>query len=422
MRVAIVVLALLLANTLRAESVGIATMVIGTPSVVMDRTSSALVKGGEVQPGSRVITGPGSHAHLRFNDGTLVSVRPNSELTIIAFEQEGLDVSSFKLELTNGSVRTLSGEGLKRSRKSFRLNTPIAAIGIRGTDFTTHSLEGETQVEVHSGEVVMAPFASGCLVNGLGPCSTQSAVSLAAGTKEIMSLRAGASMPEIIQLRLNGQRSDRSSSRPEMVKATAVVESDDVVLANRITADQQVMPLNANPIPFVDTDDDLLVQSGALVWGHWFSVPTGDTWSKPATSLIGQFDPTVSNAVYGLFRDPSHAGPLAPARASVALGLTAAEASYTADGLASQARVSEGVLTLDFSSQSFISRLTVDTDRAGLIGLEGVGIISPSGIFVSKSTSDRMAGAITTDGLEAGMLFEKKVGTGSVQGISLWSH
>ncbi|MDA8580910.1 hypothetical protein N9K86_02150, partial [Litoricolaceae bacterium] len=103
------------------------------------------------------------------------------------------------------------------------------------------------------------------------------AVSLAAGTKEIMSLRAGASMPEIIQLRLNGQRSDRSSSRPEIVKATAVVESDDVVLANRIAADQQVMPLNADPIPFVDTDDDLLVQSGALVWGHWFSVPTGDT-------------------------------------------------------------------------------------------------------------------------------------------------
>jgi len=66
--------------------------------------------------------------------------------------------------------------------------------------------------------------------------------------------------------------------------------------------------------------------------------------------------------------------------------------------------------------------MSVDTDRAGLIGLEGAGIISPSGIFVSKSTSDRMAGAITNDGLEAGMLFEKKVGTGTVQGISLWSH
>jgi len=423
MRVAIVVLFLLAANTVRADSVGVATMVIGSPAVVIDEEKTALTKGAEVRSGSRIVTGAGSHAHLRFNDGTLVSVRPNSELAIVAFEQDGLDVISFRLELTSGSTRTVSGDGLKRSRQNFRLNTPIAAIGIRGTDFTTLSLDRETQVEVHSGEVVMAPFAEGCSAEALGPCSTQGSVSLAAGTKEIMSLRTGATVPEIIQLGLNGER---SQALRQVVKANQepndAVGSDEVVLVNRISADEQVVPLNAEPKPFTDTDDDLAEQRGALVWGHWFSVPTGDTWSQPATSLIGAFDPTVSNAVYGLFRDPSHAGPMAPARSSVALGLTAAEASFSQDGSATKARVSEGVLLLDFGNQSFVSKMSVDTDRAGLIGLEGAGIISPSGIFVSKSTSDRMAGAITNDGLEAGMLFEKKVGTGTVQGISLWSH
>jgi len=424
MRVAIVVLLILAANTLRAEPVGKATMVIGSPSVMVDEKQTALTKGTVLQSGSRVITGDGSHAHLRFNDGTLVSVRPNSELAIIAFEQDGSEVVSFRLELKSGSSRTVSGDGLKQSRENFRLNTPIAAIGIRGTDFTTRALDDETQVEVHSGEVVMAPFAEGCSVEALGPCSTQGAISLAAGTKEIMSLRTGATVPEIIQLGLNDKQS-RSSTRQRVVvtqESDDAVASDEVVLVNRIAADEQIVPLNAEPRPFTDTDDDLNEQRGALVWGHWFNVPTGDTWSQPATSLIGAFDPTVSNAVYGLFRDPSHAGPLAPARSSVALGLTAAEASFSQDGSATKARVSEGVLLLDFGSQSFVSKISVDTDRAGLIGLEGAGIISPSGIFVSKSSSDRMAGAMTTDGLEAGMLFEKKVGTGTVQGISLWGQ
>jgi len=64
----------------------------------------------------------------------------------------------------------------------------------------------------------------------------------------------------------------------------------------------------------------------------------------------------------------------------------------------------------------------VATDRAGVVRLNGAGSVAPTGIFVSRSSSDRMAGALGSDGLEAGMLFEKRAGNGVVQGISVWGQ
>lgn len=424
-RIGLMLLCICAAGLARAQAVGTAMMVIGSPTMQSDGASIDLRKGSDVFTGSTIRTGSGGHVHLRFVDGTLISVRPNSELVIVAYEGTDAAVAQFKLELSKGSARTVSGDGLKKSREKFRLNTPIAAIGIRGTDFTTVATGQETWVEVHSGEVVMAPFDAICRADGFGPCNTDSAQSLSGGSKEILRLRTGASTPEVLKLAAIDRDSRESFSNRREKLAEAVGDqsnSEELSQVNRVDADEKVIPLNVEPKPFMDTDDDLQVQDGALVWGHWFSVPAGDTWSQPATRLIGEFDPTVSNSTYGLFRDPTHAGPLAPARSNVSLGLKAAEASYNEADVVSRARVNEGVLVLDFGNGSFVSRLSVQTDRVGTVGLEGAGVISPSGIFVSRSTSDRMAGAITSDGLEAGMLFEKKVGAGSLQGISLWAQ
>jgi hypothetical protein len=407
-----------------ANSVGVATLVIGSPTIAVGDTRTPIATGSEITVGSQILTGTAGHVHLRFKDGTLVSVRPNSALKIIAFEGGANAVSSFRLELVSGASRMISGDGLKVSRERFRLNTPIAAIGIRGTDFTTQVSSGETRVKVHAGEVVMAPFGPGCLVDALGPCATDAALSLGAGAHDGMRLRAGEQMPELItgeEMSVSGV-DERVSMRPAEPAKVERESAEETSPVNRVVVEDQVADFNVSPIPFIDTDDDLKEQNGALVWGHWFNKPEGDTWSQSATTLLGRFDPTVSNAVYGLFRDPSHAGPVSPARREVTLQLTAADATLTKDGFTSRARVSEGVLLLDFDSRAFVSKLSVDTDRAGVVSLEGLGAISSSGIFVSRSSSDRMAGAITTDGLEAGMLFEKRVGAGTVQGITLWGQ
>ena len=77
--------------------------------------------------------------HVRFLDDAVLSVRPNSELHIetYRFDAERPDLSTVKLNLIQGTARTVSGEAAKTAKERYRLNTPIAAIGVRGTDFSS---------------------------------------------------------------------------------------------------------------------------------------------------------------------------------------------------------------------------------------------------------------------------------------------
>lgn len=413
-----------------SNDVARATMVIGTPKLVGSEREALIAQGDRVSVGQRLVTGTGGHVHLRFNDGTLVSVRPNSELQIETFEGDDQSVASFRLRLVEGTARAISGSGLKSSRERFRLNTPIAAIGIRGTDFTTNSSTEGTQVRVHTGEIVMTPLGPGCTAQALGPCATDRSVSLAADDRSVIRLRFDGAVPEVIQV--DDRLSEASvmpaqSRRMRSVIAGSEDESDfdeqsELTALNQELTEAQITELDVRAEPFLDTEDDFDTQDGPLVWGHWFNVPEGDDWSEPATALLRRYDPTVSNSVYGLFRDPAFSGLVQPAQNEVSLKLSAADATLALDGLTTRAAVTEGILFLDFETRSFVSKLSVATDRAGDVGLEGVGVISPTGIFVSKSSSDRMAGALASDGREAGMLFEKRVGAGVVQGITLWEQ
>ena len=407
----------------QASAVGTATLVIGSPELFSGTSSIQLEKGTEIFPETQLVTGSGDHVHVRFIDGTLLSVRPNTLLSIVAFEGTEDSVKRFQLSLEEGVVRTISGEGLRAHRDRFRLNTPIAAIGIRGTDFTAQSSSDETSVRVHSGEVVMAPLGLSCSADGLGPCVSDAAMSLAAGTNDLLRMRAG-ELPERFLGTINGVEQSSNAAKPGPKSPGDEVVVGESVVTSRVKADSGLTPFNERPDlkTFNDTDTDLIEQSGALVWGHWFSKPRGDDWSPSAVTLLEDFDPTVSNRFYGLFRDPSHSGLIQPVRSEIVLGLTAAEANLEYNLSTTKARVTAGYLLFDFDSRAFLSELSVDTGRLGPVSLSGTGFISPTGIFISRSTSDRMAGAMTTDGLEAGMLFEKRIGDGGIQGVSLWGQ
>ena len=401
-----------------ADAVGSATLIIGAPQLETESSSVALQKGDEVVAGSRVITGRGDHAHIRFVDGTLISVRPNTVLSIDAFAGSADEIESFRLNLDQGVIRTISGDGLQSNRERFRLNTPIAAIGIRGTDFTTKVGLAETQVRVHAGEVVMSPLGGSCTVDSLGPCVSESTRSLAAGSNDTLRMRAGG-LPELFRLTIDPSvESSTTEASPDRDAG------DASVAASRARADIGLMSVKERPElrPFLDTRTDMTNQTGPLIWGHWFTKPRDDDWSIPANELLHRYDPTVSNRYHGLFRDPAHSGLINPSQTRVVLGLTAADATLDYEYLETAATVTAGYLLFDFEARAFISELTIDTDRLGSVELNGIGFISPTGVFISRSNSDRMAGAMTSDGVSAGMLFEKQMGRGSVRGVSLWGE
>lgn len=80
-------------------------------------------------------TGRGSIAILEFNDGTRMTIRPNSVMRVDQYSRK-LGSESFLLSMFKGGLRAITGLISKRKPGAFTLNTLVATIGIRGTDFS----------------------------------------------------------------------------------------------------------------------------------------------------------------------------------------------------------------------------------------------------------------------------------------------
>jgi hypothetical protein len=95
-----------------------------------------LGKGLPLQEGDRVTTSDNSTAIVRLQDGTRMTVRPNSDLVLQEYRfKESATNNSLVLQLFRGGFRALTGLIAKSSPNAARIQTSTATIGIRGTDF-----------------------------------------------------------------------------------------------------------------------------------------------------------------------------------------------------------------------------------------------------------------------------------------------
>lgn len=82
--------------------------------------------------GDTITTGKNSFAVLKFIDETKVSIRPNSIFAVDTFSIQENNESAI-MELIRGGMRVLTGFISKKKTGSFKINTSVATIGIRGT-------------------------------------------------------------------------------------------------------------------------------------------------------------------------------------------------------------------------------------------------------------------------------------------------
>jgi FecR-like protein len=94
-------------------------------------------RGAEFREGDTIVTGPNALAQLRTADGGLVSVRAETEMKLDKFAYAGEKDSnaSFLVSLVKGGFRTITGLIGRANRDGYKVNTPSATIGIRGTHF-----------------------------------------------------------------------------------------------------------------------------------------------------------------------------------------------------------------------------------------------------------------------------------------------
>lgn len=97
----------------------------------------ALTHGSEVNSGDTVVTGTDARAQLRFADGGIVSLQAETRLRIDDYRFGGAVAEERGFfSLIKGGLRAISGALGKYNRAAYRLTTPVATVGIRGTHFT----------------------------------------------------------------------------------------------------------------------------------------------------------------------------------------------------------------------------------------------------------------------------------------------
>ena len=93
-------------------------------------------RGQQVNEGDLVITGPDGSAQLRMDDNGMLAIRANSRVRIDEFRYSGKEDGNERsfFALLQGGFRAITGAIGSLNKQNYRIRTPTATIGIRGTD------------------------------------------------------------------------------------------------------------------------------------------------------------------------------------------------------------------------------------------------------------------------------------------------
>ncbi len=132
-----------------------------------------LAIGGGLNPQDYLTSQSNSYLVMVFRDGEKVTLQPNSELDIVKYDfQQPNKKDQMLFKLAAGGMRALTGSIGKKDHSAYALDTPVATIGIRGTESETviddsvdvatghapvynHVTEGSISVRNGAGETVL---------------------------------------------------------------------------------------------------------------------------------------------------------------------------------------------------------------------------------------------------------------------------
>lgn len=136
------------------------------------QTPRTLGKGLPLREGDRLTTSDGASAIIKLEDGTRMTVRPNSEIVLQQYHfKENATDNSMLMQLVRGGFRAVTGLISKGSPNAARVQTNTATIGIRGTDFDARVCAkdcGAESSKVGDKARPNAPQASAKVVNSQG--------------------------------------------------------------------------------------------------------------------------------------------------------------------------------------------------------------------------------------------------------------
>lgn len=159
---------LLLAASAYAAGAGTVVSASGSRTLVSPtgqaRTPSA---GAQVNPGDTAVTGDNGQLNIRFTDDSSIQLHSKSKFKVEQYAFSGKNDTNAKgyFTLLKGGFRTVTGMVGKLNPSAYRVSTPAATIGIRGTEYSAR-LDNGLHVSVERGEILLANRAGKFSVAG----------------------------------------------------------------------------------------------------------------------------------------------------------------------------------------------------------------------------------------------------------------
>ena len=363
-----------------------------------------------VQEGAELSTGKDGYVYLKTADDGLLILRPSSRARIVAYHVDRLVPSNthVKLELLSGVARSVSGTAVKQARQNFRFNTPVAAIGVRGTDFTVFTDQETSSVTVLSGAIVVSGFSGACLPTGGGPCDHSASRELAAGqagqmlqvkrgqaTPQLLS--SGSAAPDAVAPPRNDEPSGKSSSGGQalsepgldaqkaalLLQQTRNVQKNDASGVTMPPTEVVTQPKPDHPdvVPPVTpvtppTPAPLVSQ---LIWGRWTPVAEQAATIDAAPLLADGGKRVAYSSYYTIIRTKG-ADWAIPQQGSVGFVLRDSDAFVmnSATQQASAATLHNGQLQVDFDKRTFSTGFDL-LNNGETFKLQATGVVANSG-------------------------------------------
>ncbi|MDA9296163.1 FecR domain-containing protein, partial [Burkholderiales bacterium] len=141
--------------SLAAKKIGVLSVVIGSVSIVRDSSSIKAETKSKVFEDDVIITGGKSRAQVLLLDQTAINISQNAELILDKFVFGG-DDDSVSLKVSKGTFRFISGKVATKNPEKVSVETPVATIGVRGTEFIGQIDAGESVVALFNGIIEVA--------------------------------------------------------------------------------------------------------------------------------------------------------------------------------------------------------------------------------------------------------------------------
>lgn len=421
--------------------VGEVTLLIGEAHLVrVNGAAKPLRTGDVIEVGDRIETSGSGHVFLRFIDRGAVSLRPGSVLEVQAyrFDEARPQNSEVRLKMEQGTGRSVSGAATRLDKSRFRMNTPIAAIGVRGTDFIVQTDATRTRATVAEGAIVIGPLGPQCAGQPVDACAGAPLRYLSADMGRVVAeMRAGDSNASLVpaapgmistgyRLRL---AAEARAAETAALNAGLRSAEPDAPGHQRHLDDKAAELLAEISLPKPEPEAEPLPPPVVkqLAWGRWtFSPAASDTVSVPYSVASIDRHITVANDQVGLFRadDPANPKKLLPESldARVEFRLSRGQASYESPAGVQAAAINGGTLVLDFAQRTFATALALSAAGGTATELRAAGDVRPDGTFAMRDALQRVAGAVSLDGREAGYLFERAADGGLFKGTTLWGR